>query len=104
MSETLIFHRGETALPTLEALAGDPSVVDAITAKMRLSFAPRTTVAVQLIERVDAPPGWDMLLDESVSAGLQLGVWQLDARLEIGSSVVVTDPLAILVVDSASGG
>src|SRR4051794_17210821 len=104
MAETLIFHRGETALPTLEALAGDPSVVDQITAKMRLSFAPRTIVPVNVIAREDAPAGWDLLLDKNVSAGLQPGVWQLDASLQIGSSVVVTDPVAILVVESATIG
>lgn len=100
--EAQILRRGETGLATLEVVSGDVSLVTSALAKMRLTIAPNTEVAVIVTPRTD-PTGWDLSLDPGVSSALQLGLWQLDVKLVAAGAVVITEPVGINVVLSASG-
>lgn len=100
--ETTTLRRGATTLPSLEAVSGDVSQVDSITARLRLSVAPSTRVPVTVTPRLDAPAGWDLEIAEGTSAGLAEGLWQLDARLGIGDTILITDPVGVRVVGTAS--
>lgn len=84
-------------------MSGDVSQVTAISASLRLTVRPSTHVPVVVTERGDAPAGWDLALSTETSASLAEGLWQLDARLEIGETIVFTDPIGIVVVSPASG-
>lgn len=106
-----IFTRGETVVLALDALAGDPQTVSAISAKLRAMSPGRTTISpsapVAGTFTVSAraanggvPAGWDLVLS---TGSLAAGRYGADARLEIAGGVIITDMVLIEIREGASG-
>jgi hypothetical protein len=107
------FQRGETIVLALDAMTGDPLSVTAITAVMKavppgrsavpdgapvaatFSIAPRAAQA-------DIPAGWTLTISAATSAGLTPGAYLADARLEVASGVIKTEPVAIRIKPSVT--
>lgn len=103
---TYTFQRGETVSIALDAVQGDPLTVSSITAAMKPIAAGRSsidpaapvTASFAVSARVAAggnPAGWTLTLNAAASAALAAGTYAADARLTIGSGVVITDPVMI---------
>lgn len=108
-----IFQRGETILLALDCLTGDPSAVTAISAAMKAVAPGRTGVsagtpvaaAFAISQRAASgsiPAGWTLTIDAAASAGLAAGSYLADARIEIGSGVVITESVALALRESVS--
>jgi hypothetical protein len=108
-----IFQRGETITLALDAVAGDPLAVTGITAHMkavppgRSGVAANTPVAAAFSvaprPMQDAlPAGWTLTIDAATSAGLVAGPYLADARLQIGTGVVITEAVAMTIRESVS--
>ncbi len=107
------FARGETIGLALDALEGDPALVTAVTARLKpvgpggsavaagtpaaASFAVTPRAAVG-----DEAAGWTLTVDASASAALKPGLYRADARLEVGSGVVVTEAVTLRIVEPVS--
>lgn len=102
------FRVGEDILVALDAVSGDPATVDAITAKLaaadirggaatiregveahEMAVTPRTASG-------DIAAGWNLLLPAVTTAQLAPGLYGIDARLEVGSGVDITDRTAFI--------
>jgi hypothetical protein len=108
-----IFQRGETISLALDALSGDPLSVTAITAKLKgvppgRSTAPASApvaASFTVINRAALgtdPAGWTLTIAAATSATLPPGAYVADARLSIGSGVIITESVAIRVRESVS--
>ncbi len=108
-----IFQRGETISLALDAVSGDPLAVTAISASAKAVAPGRTSVsagtpvaaAFNISPRAavgDIPPGWTLTIPATVSAGLAAGAYLADARIEVGSGVVVTESVALRIKESVS--
>jgi hypothetical protein len=108
-----IYQRGETISLALDAVTGDPLVVTAIAAAMKMLAPGRTSVsagtpvaaAFAISPRAaqgDIPPGWNLTVDAAASAALTAGSYLADARLEVGGGVVITESVAIAIRESVS--
>lgn len=107
------FQRGETVSLALDALAGDPLAVGAISASVKAVAPGRTGVSsgtpVAAVFNItpraavgDIPPGWTLTIPAAISATLAAGSYLADARLEVGGGVVITDSVAIALRESVS--
>ena len=107
------FQRGETLLLALDAVGGDPLTVSAITASMkkvspgRTGVSPGTPVAANfdVVLRAAAgniPAGWTLSIAAANSAALTAGSYLADARLSVAGGVVITESVAIRLVESVS--
>ena len=107
------FQRGETLSLALDALAGDPLSISAISASVKAVAPGRTGVsAVAPVAAVfditaraaagDIPAGWTLTISAAVSATLSAGSYHADARLEVGGGVVITESVAIALRESVS--
>jgi hypothetical protein len=107
------FQRGETISLGLDALTGDPLTVSAISAGMKAVAPGRTSVAeTQPVAAVfsifpraasgDIPAGWTLTIPAATSAMLVPGSYLADARIEIAGTVIVTETVAIRIVQSVS--
>ena len=103
---TYIFHRGETLAIALERVAGDAGSVTAVSAAMKPVAAGRSGVdadAVALPLSVTAnATGWTLSLAAGACAQLVPGSYVADARLTVGTGVVITDQVAIRIVEAVS--
>jgi hypothetical protein len=108
-----IFQRGETILLALDAVTGDPLSVTAISAVLKAVPPGRTGVpdgapvaaTFSISPRAaqgDIPPGWTLSIPAAASAGLAAGAYLADARLELASGVIVTEPVAIRIRPSVT--
>jgi hypothetical protein len=108
-----VYQRGETISLALDAVSGDPLTVSAIAAKMKAVPPGRTTVpdgapvaaSFVVTPRAasgDIPAGWTLTIPATVSAGLAVGSYLADARLDIGSGTIVTESVAIRLRGSVS--
>lgn len=108
-----IFQRGETIALALDAVTGDPLAVTGITAHMKAVPPGRSGVdantpvaaafSVSLRTMQDAPTaGWTLTIDAATSAGLAVGPYLADARLQIGTGVVITEAVAMTIRESVS--
>lgn len=108
---TYTFQRGETVrigLATDDSTAG----VTQVAAKLRRfepgkkTFDPlHTPVAFSVTARAaagDVAAGWDLEIDEAVSALLSPGLYQADAKITVGSDVIITEGVAIQILEPAS--
>lgn len=111
--ETQTFARGETIVVELDATSGDETAVTEVTAKLRrlatgqwrLDATAALAATATVTTRAEAgavPAGWTVTIPAAVSATLDAGQYQLDARLEIGSTVETTDPLFIVITEPAT--
>ncbi len=98
---TYRFQIGETVRLGLDAVEGDPALVTAITASMRLATdaAVEIPFAVEFRGAVgDQPAGWTLTIAAAVSAELAPGIYRADARIELVGDVVITDPVRVRMV------
>ena len=107
------FQRGETVSLALDALAGDALTVTAISAKMKAVAPGRTGVSAStpvaavfaIVPRAasgDIAAGWTLTIDAATSTGLAVGNYLADARLQVAGGVVITNAIAIRIVESVS--
>lgn len=110
---TYIFQRGETILIPLDAVAGNPDTVTAISAKMRKLAPGKRTLdpdaPVAATFSVSArtadggiPAGWTLMVDDVASAALDVGTYLADAKLSVGSAKIITDPVQIQITEPAT--
>lgn len=104
---TYVFQRGETVAVALEIVSGTFADVTAISAAMKPLAAGRSSVdaavaAVPLSIAADGTAGWTLTLDAAICAALSPGSYAADARLVVGSGVVITDPVAIRIVEAVT--
>lgn len=108
-----IFQRGETITLALDAVQGDPLAVTGITAHMKAVPPGRSGVdtntpvaaAFSVFPRTiqdTLPAGWTLTIDAATSAGLAVGSYLADARLQIGTGVVITEAVALSIRESVS--
>ncbi|MEP7350520.1 MAG: hypothetical protein ABI668_11320 [Sphingorhabdus sp.] len=108
-----IFQRGETISLTLDAAVGDPLTVSQISASMKMVAPGRTGVSAStpvaavfaISARAaagDIPAGWTLNIDAATCAALATGNYLADARLEVAGGVVITDSIAIRIIESVS--
>lgn len=108
-----IFQRGETISLALDAVTGDPLTVTAIDAAMKAVPPGRTGVPdgapvaayFSVAARAaagDIPAGWTLTVDAATSAALAPGAYLADARLQVASGVILTDPVAIRIRPSVT--
>lgn len=100
------FAQGEDIALALDAVGGDMTAVSSVVAAMK-PLAPGATVpdpaavpvgyfAVSARAATDGVPGgWTLTVAGPQSAALPEGYYIADARLNIGSAVVVTQPVGI---------
>jgi hypothetical protein len=107
------YQRGETIQIALDAVEGDPTLITAITAKMRalrpgkrtidLGAPDAATFAVSERAAVDDQPGgWTMTIDATTSAGLAVGSYLADAKLVVAAGTFITEPLEIQITEPAT--
>ena len=101
------FHRGETLLLALDAITGDPATVTAISAAIKPVAAGRSGVdasapATALSVAVNGVAGWTLTLSAASCATLVPGSYIADARLTVGTGVIITDPVAIRIVEAVT--
>ena len=100
------YQRGETISLALDAAEGDPLTVGAVTAQLkavppgRNAVPPGAPVATSFsvstrAATTDFPAGWTLTISAAASAALTAGSYLADARLEVGTGVVITDQIAI---------
>jgi hypothetical protein len=108
-----IFQRGETISLALDAVAGDPATVTAISAKLKAVPPGRTTVpasapvAANFVISTrsavgDIPAGWTLTVPAATSVALTPGSYLADARLEVAGGVIVTDSVALRLCETVS--
>ncbi len=108
------FERGETIGLALDAVEGDPGLVTSLTARLkavaagRAEVAPGTPVAASFAVAAraaagDVPAGWTLTIDAAASAALAPGLYKADARIETAGGVVITDKVALSIVEPVSG-
>lgn len=102
------FRVGEDILVALDAVSGDPGTVDVITARLApaemrggVPVISEGTVRHVMTASAraasgDIPAGWTLLLPAATSATLAPGLYGIDARLEAGSGVDITDTTAFV--------
>jgi hypothetical protein len=107
------FQRGETISVALDALTGDPQTVIAISAAMKAVAPGRTSVtetqpiaaAFEIYPRAasgEISAGWTLIIPAATSAALAPGSYLADARIEIAGAVVISETVAIRIVQSVS--
>jgi hypothetical protein len=108
-----VFQRGETLTLALDAVSGDPASVTAISAQLKAVPSGRTSVPAgapvaatfAIVTRAaagDIPAGWSLTLSAATCATLTPGAYLVDARLEVGSGVIITDSAAIRIRPSVT--
>jgi hypothetical protein len=108
------FARGETISLALDAVEGDPASVSAVAARLKPVGAGGTVVAAgaavaasfAVTSRAaagDDPAGWTLTIGAAESQALKPGLYRADARIEIGSGVVITDAISLRIVEPVSG-
>lgn len=105
------FARGETIGLALDAVEGDPAAVTGVTAALKSVGPGGSVVAGGLATSFavsaraasgDDPAGWTLTIDAAASAGLKPGLYRADARLAVGSGVIVTDAVCLRIVEPVS--
>jgi hypothetical protein len=100
------YQRGETISLALDAVEGDPASVGAVIAQLKFVPPGRTVVPADApvaasfavatrAATIDYPAGWTLTIAAAASAALSAGNYLADARLEVGTGVVITDQIAI---------
>ena len=96
------FRKGEDIVVALDAVSGDVGTVSSVTARMRrvTHFTNSeynledTSIAMSVADRAasgDIPAGWTFTLLAASTAALELGLYAIDATLNVGSSVDITE-------------
>lgn len=105
------FRIGEDLAIALDATAGDPATVTAISAKMKPALVSTsrlalddaaTAIVLAVAPQVPASAGWTITLPAAQTAALAAGVYGIDARLTIGSGIEMTDQSAFVSFSKAA--
>ncbi|HEX8444068.1 MAG TPA: hypothetical protein VF631_10535 [Allosphingosinicella sp.] len=106
------FARGETISLALDAVEGGVAGVTSVTAKLKVVGPGGSVVssglgtAFEVSARAAAgedPGGWTLTIGAAQSAALKPGLYRADARMEIGSGVVITDAISLRIIEPVSG-
>ena len=102
-----IFQRGETVSLALDLVSGDVATVTAITAAMKplppgRSIVDAATPAIPLSVAPNGAAGWVLTLSAASCATLLPGSYAADARLTIGSGVVITQSVGLRIVEAVT--
>ncbi|MGE3690245.1 MAG: hypothetical protein AB7F98_02555 [Novosphingobium sp.] len=103
------FRLGEDIAVALDATAGDPASVSAISAKMKPAKVLGNRLAlddnaspVDLNGTAAGAEGWLISLDHTASASLAPGIYGIDARLTIAGGVEITEQTAFIALSRAA--
>ncbi len=105
------FRIGEDIAVALDATEGDTAEVTAISAMMKPALATANRlvlddaaipIALSVAAQSPASAGWILNLDSAQSGLLAPGVFGIDARIEIGSVIEMTDQSAFISVSKAT--
>ena len=102
-----LFQRGETVTIALDVTAGDAASVTAISAAMKPLAPGRSGIdaeAAQIALGVAAngTSGWTLTLSAAACGTLATGTYLLDARLAVGSGIVITDPVTLRIAEAVT--
>lgn len=104
------FQRGETIQLALDALS-DPGAVVSVAAKLRKlrqghsaleTGAPLAGVfaVTEHAAEGETPAGWTLTIEDST--GIAVGHYMADARLVVGSGIIITDSVRIAIEEPAT--
>jgi hypothetical protein len=105
------YRIGEDIAVALDASAGDPATVTAISARMKPAqvstsrlVLDEAAAAIDLTVAPQSPAsaGWTISLPAAQSAALSPGIYGIDARLAIGAGVEMTDQSAFISLTKAA--
>ena len=105
------FRLGEDIAIALDATSGDPATVTGLTAAMKPALIvgnrvvlddAASGIAMTVAPQVPASAGWIISLAHADTAGLAAGVYGIDARLSLSSSVEITEQSAFVRLSRAT--
>jgi hypothetical protein len=103
------FRIGEDISVALDAIAGNPATVTAISAKMKPAKASGnrlilddSATATTMTVTSQGVAGWLISLGNAATAGLAAGVYGIDARLTFAGSVEMTEQTAFIALTKAA--
>jgi hypothetical protein len=104
---TYTFQRGETLALALDVVSGSFASVTGVTAALKPLAAGRTIVdasapATTLSVAANGTGGWTLTLSATACAALVPGSYVADARLAVGSGIVITEPVAVRIVEGVT--
>lgn len=113
MTTRYTFRRGATILIALDVEEGDADTVDTVTASMKMLRPARTKIdpgepvaaTFTVVERPaagDVAEGWTLSVSAADSEELEVGEYVVDAALTIGSTVIKTDAIVIVIEEPAT--
>jgi hypothetical protein len=103
------FRVGEDIAVALDATAGDPTTVSAISASMKPAkvlgnrlVLDDSANAISLTVMAQGLAGWLISLDHTASASLTPGIYGIDAKMTVASGVEMTEQTAFVSVSRAA--
>jgi len=103
------FRVGEDIAVALDATAGDPTTVSAISARMKPAkvlgnrlVLDDSASAITLTVTAQGLTGWLIALDHTGSASLSPGIYGIDAKLTVASGIEMTDQTAFISLTRAA--
>jgi hypothetical protein len=104
------FRIGEEITLALDATAGDPATVTVITAKMKSAKVSGNRMVLDdsangidmLVSPQSGAAGWTLSLGHTASAGLNAGLYGIDARLTLSGAVEITEQTAFISLTQAA--
>lgn len=103
------FRLGEDIAVALDAIAGDPLTVSAISAKMKPAKVlgnklalDDSASAVDLTVTVSGTEGWLIALDHTATASLIPGIYGIDAKLTVAGGIEITEQTAFISLTRAA--
>ena len=102
------FRVGEDIALELEVASGDPGLVTAITAAMKpariTANRPVLDDAADSVALAVSPElnGWTLSLPSAATASLSPGLYGIDARLEVGGGVEITEQTAFIALSEGA--
>lgn len=103
------FRIGEDVAVALDAVTGDPGAVTAITARMKPARIVANRIVlddaaagIALTVTAQGTTGWLVSLPNAATAGLEAGIYGLDARLTFAGAVEMTDQSGFIALTRAA--
>jgi hypothetical protein len=103
------FRVGEDIAVALDATAGDPTTVSAISARMKPAkvlgnrlMLDDNASGIALAVTAQGLAGWLISLDHTASANLAPGIYGIDARLTVADGIEMTEQTAYVSVTRAA--
>ena len=105
------FRLGEDISIALDAMAGDPASVTGLTAAIKPALIAgnrvvlddaATGIAMTIAPQGPASAGWIVSLGHAATSALTAGVYGIDAKLTLASSVEITEQSAFIRLSRAT--